>query len=100
MIKKCFPGVQVVHSSNGNILSIINKSPININVVYAGSDRVSGYQQQIKNNIGMSVRELPRTDSDISASKVISEIDNKEFFTKNTPAEIHSLYDEIKKAYT
>ena len=100
MIKKCFPGVQVVHSSNGNILSIINKSPININVVYAGSDRVSGYQQQIKNNIGMSVRELSRTDSDISASKVIAEINDKEFFTKNTPAEIHSLYDDIKKAYT
>lgn len=100
MIKKCFPGVQVVHSSNGNILSIINKSPININVVYAGTDRVSGYQQQIKNNIGMSVRELPRTDSDISASKVIAEINDKEFFTKNTPTEIHSLYDDIKKAYT
>ena len=100
MIKKCFPGVQIIHTSNGNILSIINKCPININVVYAGSDRVSGYQQQIKNNIGMSVRELPRTDSDISASKVIAEINDKEFFTKNTPAEIHSLYDEIKKAYT
>ena len=69
-------------------------------MVYAGSDRVSGYQQQIKNNIGMSVGELPRTDSDISASKVIAEINDKEFFTKNTPAEIHSLYDEIKKAYT
>ena len=99
MIKKCFPGVQIIHTSNGNILSIINKCPININVVYAGSDRVSGYQQQIKNNIGMSVRELPRTDSDISASKVINEINDKEFFTKNTPAAIHSLYDEIKKAY-
>lgn len=100
MIKKCFPNVEVMHTTNGNILSIINKSTININVVYAGTDRVSGYQQQIKNNIGMSVRELPRTDSDISASKVIAEINNEEFFKQNTPAEIHSLYDEIKKAYT
>jgi len=99
MIRKCFPKVQIMHTNNGNVLSIINKSPININVVYAGTDRVQGYQEQIRNNIGMSVRELPRTDSDISASKIIQDINNEEFFMKNTPSEIHSMYNEIKKVY-
>lgn len=99
MIRKCFPGVHVIHASNGNILSIINKSPVNINVIYAGTDRVAGYQQQIKNNIGMSVKELPRSDSSISASKVIENINDQDFFEKNTPREIHDLYNTIKEVY-
>lgn len=99
MIRKTFPGVEIIHAATGNLISIINKSPININVVYAGSDRVDTYRQQLRNNIGMSVMELPRTDDDISASKVISEIDDEDFFKKNTPRAIHSMYDEIKGAY-
>ena len=100
MVRKCFPNAEIIHHNSGNLLSILNKSPINVNVVYAGSDRVAAYQQQLRTVLGTSVRELPRNDSDISASKVIAEINNKEFFEKNTPKEIHSMYNEIKKAYT
>ena len=99
MMQKTFPDVEIIHNTNGNLIRILNKSSININVVYAGSDRVSGYKQQLKNNVGVSVKELPRTDDDISASKVIDNINNKEFFMKNTPKEIHSMYDEIRKQY-
>ena len=99
MMKKTFPNVEVIEHSNGNVISIFNKSPVNINAVYAGTDRVGAYQSQLKTMIGVTVKELPRTDDDISASKVIANIDDEEFFKKNTPPALHSMYDEIKDAY-
>ena len=100
MVRKVAPNAEIIHSTRGFIPSILQKSPININVVYAGSDRVNTYQEQIKNNMGVSVKEMPRTDDDISASKIIENIDDQEFFEANTPKEIHSMYSKIKKAYS
>jgi phosphopantetheine adenylyltransferase len=100
MLKKVFPNVQIMHANNGNLVRVIGNSPMNINVVYAGSDRVSEYQNQLKNTLGTTVKEMPRSDSDISASKVIANIQDEEFFKKNTPVELHSMYEEIKKAYS
>jgi len=99
MMKKAFPNVEIIHHSSGNLNGILGKSPININAVYAGTDRVGSYKEQLKRRLGVEVREMPRTDSDISASKVIENIDDEEFFKKNTPKELHSMYNEIKKAY-
>jgi len=42
---------------------------------------------------------MPRTDSDISASKIIANIDDEEYFKNNTPKEIHSMYNKIKNTY-
>jgi glycerol-3-phosphate cytidylyltransferase-like family protein len=100
MVRKVAPNAEIIHASNGNLSRILQKSPININVVYAGSDRVSEYQNQLRNTLGTEVREMPRTDDDISASKVIEKIDDKEFFEKNTPKELQSMYNKIKKAYS
>ena len=47
----------------------------------------------------MTVKEMKRTDSDISASKVIENINDEEFFKNNTPKELHSMYDELRKVY-
>lgn len=99
MIRKTFPDVEIIHSTNGNLTRILQKSPININIVYAGSDRVRSYQDQLKNTLGTDVREMPRTDDDISASKIIANIEDEEFFKKNTPKAIHSLYNKIKGIY-
>jgi nicotinamide mononucleotide adenylyltransferase len=99
MMKKAFPNVEIIHHSTGNLSGILNKSPININAVYAGTDRVAAYKEQLKRRLGVEVREMPRTDSDISASKVIEDIENEEFFKINTPKELHSMYNEIKNAY-
>ena len=99
MIKKTFPSVEIIHHNSGNLLGIFNKSPININAVYAGSDRVSDYVKQLQRTNGVGVREMPRTDSAISATKVISEIQDYTFFVKNTPKEIHSSYDELLQVY-
>ena len=92
--------VQIVKSSNGNLLRIISNSDFNINAVYAGSDRVSDYEKQLKNVLGMKVKELVRTDDDISATKVIANINNEKYFKQNTPKEIHFLYSDILKEYS
>ena len=92
--------VQIVKSSNGNLLRIISNSDFNINAVYAGSDRVSDYEKQLKNVLGMKVKELVRTDEDISATKVIANISNEKYFKQNTPKEIHFLYSDILKTYS
>jgi len=100
MIRTAFPKVEIVHSVNGNLSRIIQKSPVNINAVYAGSDRVRGYSDQLAHTLGVQVKEMPRLDSDISASEVISKIKDAGFFKKSTPKAIHSMYQEIKEAYT
>ena len=92
--------VQIVKSSNGNLLRIISNSDFNINAVNAGSDRVSDYEKQLKNVLGMKVKELVRTDDDISATKVITNINNEKYFKQNTPKEIHFLYSDILKEYS
>lgn len=99
MLRKAFPGIEIIHSTNGNLTRILQKSPININVVYAGSDRVKSYSEQLQYTLGTDVREMPRTDDDISASKVIANIDDEEYFKKNTPSALHSMYNQIKKVY-
>lgn len=91
--------VQIVKSSNGNLLRIISNSDFNINAVYAGSDRVSDYEKQLKNILGMRVKELVRTDDDISATKVIKFLDNEKYFKQNTPKEIHFMYSDLLKEY-
>ena len=92
--------VQIVKHNNGNLLRIISNSDFNINAVYAGSDRVSDYEKQLKNVLGMKVKELVRTDEDISATKVIANINNEKYFKQNTPKEIHFLYSDILKEYS
>jgi len=99
MLKATFPGVTIINSINGNLTTIIQKSPHNINVIYAGSDRVRSYQDQLKHTVGVTVKEMTRSDSDISASKVIDNIDDKQYFIANTPKQIHDMYDEIRAAY-
>lgn len=99
MVRAVAPNAIIIHSTNGNLIRVLEKSPININVVYAGSDRVQSYREQLKNTLGVKVLELPRTNNDISASKVIENIHDKEFFLKNTPKEIHNMYDELLKVY-
>ena len=99
MLEKTFPGITIIHSSNGNLSRVLQASPVNINAVYAGSDRVAGYAQQLKNTVGVSVKEMPRSDSDISASKVIANINDEKFFTSNTPKEIHGMYSELLRTY-
>lgn len=95
------PRVRIIEANSGNLIRICSdKAPFNINAVYTGSDRVSDYMEMLKHSIGMSVKEIHRTESDISATKMIENLNDKNFFEKNTPKELHDLYDEYKKAYS
>ena len=53
----------------------------------------------LKHSIGMSVKEIHRTESDISATKMIEGLSDRNFFEKHTPKELHNLYDEYMKTY-
>lgn len=102
MLKQVFgnnPKVNIIEHSSGNLIGIINKSPININQVIQGSDRVQAYQNQLTKMIGVSVQELQRDDGQISQSEVISKLDDENFFKKSTPPEVHKFYNELKDFY-
>lgn len=100
MVRAAMPNAIIIHHSTGNLISIIKKAKININSIYSGTDRVATYREQLKRSLGVSVSELPRKDSDISASKVIEKIEDFEFFKDSTPEAIHHLYDLLYKEYT
>ena len=98
MLHLAFPGAEIIHSSNGNIVQLLQKSPKNINVVIAGTDRVQSYRKQLEKS-DIVVKEIPRISNDISASKVIQNIEDFEFFKANTPKQIHRMYQELLKFY-
>lgn len=96
MLKAKYNNLTIIESSTGNISSIIRKSPLNINVVYQGSDRVNAYERQLKRITGTMVKEYKRALSSISQTKILDRIQDKEFFKENTPTSTHQFYDSIK----
>ena len=101
MLKAAFPTLEIVHANSGNLFTIINKASSNINVVLAGSDRVAAYSKMLEKNPDIRVREIKRTDEDVSATKIVKAIkeDNFELFKSMTPKEIHDFYNELKNVY-
>lgn len=91
--------IEIIQHSSGHIFSIINKSQNNINAILCGTDRYADYVSQVQSNKNLSVVETPRTAADISASKIIDNLDNYAYFCMKTPKEIHSLYPEILKTF-
>lgn len=101
MLEKAFgKKIEIVESTSGNLLTLMNKSDDNINYVIAGTDRASSYRTQLKRSPDVKVYEINRTDEDISASKIIENIENEEYFKKNVNPVLHNMYNEIKKTYS
>lgn len=99
MLRRCFPEVSIMTRRTGNLIGIINDSKLNINAVLCGSDRYASYKQQLIKNPDISVLETKRSDTDISATKIVENLDNYIYFKRNTPKMIHSMYDEILKVF-
>jgi hypothetical protein len=100
MIEACFGGqIEILNGSTGNLYTIFSRSQNEITTVYAGSDRAESYEKMLEKNYGVEVAEVKRTDSDISATKVIANINDYEYFKANTPKCIWPLYEEIKETY-
>jgi glycerol-3-phosphate cytidylyltransferase-like family protein len=51
MLELSFPGLEIIENPSGNIGTLLKKSPFNVNAILAGSDRVRGYQDQIKGQL-------------------------------------------------
>ena len=100
MLELCFGDqIEILQHSSGYIIGIIRKSKNNINAVLCGTDRYADYCRQLQNDPNVGVVETPRTDEDISASKVIENLDNYAYFCLKTPKQIHKLYKEIKDVF-
>ena len=99
IMKHCFSEVEILNSSTGNIFTIMRKSQNEITTIIAGSDRVDGYRKMLDKNYGMSVYEIPRVDEDISATKVIENLEDYEYFKKNTPECSWKFYEKYLEVY-
>ena len=91
--------IEIINHNTGYIKGIIKKSSHNINAVLCGTDRFADYTRQVSYDPNIQVVETPRTEEDISATKIIENIDNYAYFCMKTPKEIHKLYDEIRKVF-
>ncbi len=99
MLKKCFnERIEITTSETGNLIRVLQKPSFTINVVFAGTDRVEDYKQQLQDNKDVSIIEIPRID-DVSGTKVRTALINndKDTFKKNTPEQIWDMFDELKQ---
>jgi len=105
LISNCFKDeidkIEFVSTQNGLIPKILQKSIFGIGLksIYAGTDRIESYKSQLKfldDNI--NVIELKRND-DVSATNILNNIEDYDYFKKNTPPCSWTFYDEIKEIY-
>jgi len=98
--KKDADRLEIIGTSNGFIPTILGRAifGMGVNKIYAGSDRIEGYKKQaaaLSNQI--DVIELKRKDDDVSATKVIENIDDENYFKENTPPCMWDKYEFIKE---
>lgn len=99
MIKETYPNIKVVELVSGNVFTAFKKAKININRIYAGSDRVEAYESMLLKAPGIQVEEILRTGEDISATKIIDRIEDRFYFKRNTPRQVWKFYHEAYEAY-
>ena len=89
----------IISAQTGNLITIINKTKDNINYVYAGTDRVQAYKKQLERTLDINVREIKRTDEDISATQVRNAIkeDDYDTFKRLVPRAIVKFWSVLKK---
>ena len=99
VMNSCFNDIEIINASTGNLITLLNKAKNNINVIVSGTDRVQGYENQLKKTKGISVQEVHRSEFDISATKVIHNLDDLGYFKKNTPDCVHKYYNDYLRVY-
>lgn len=92
MLQLCFgDNIQIITAKTANIFSIFKQSNYQIVTVICGDDRKDDYSRMLKGT-DVKIEVSPRG---VSASEVIKNLDDFEYFKKNTPKEIHIMYNEI-----
>lgn len=93
--------VRLLYVPTGYIPDILEEIEGNVNAVVAGTDRVDTYEKQlIRAKLEhITIIEIPRTDEDISASKLRQAlIDGDEnTFKQNAHPDMYPFYDELKQ---
>jgi len=87
--------------SSGFFVGELNDMSDNNFVAYAGSDRISAYEKFKKymdEGKTLTIKEIKRTDEDISATKVREALKNndEEAFKKLTNPKMYKMYNELK----
>jgi len=99
MIKKLYPKIKLVTYHNGYIPEIIDQENVKISTMFCGSDRVATYKSMLKRTgkDNIIIKEIPRTDEDISATKVRESLKNNDFstFKKLVPKKLHDFFKDL-----
>lgn len=93
------PKVKIINLQNGNLFTAFKKAEININKIYCGSDRLKEYQKMLQFSNWTNVIEIERSNEDISASKVISNLNDETYFKNNTPEPVWTFYNQYQEEY-
>lgn len=87
----------------GDFLSPLRDMDMEAKTLFAGTDRIKGYQGQVKRyqqmfNLTLKIEEIPRTETDVSASKVRAALaaDDEELFKSMTPSGTHKYYKKLQ----
>jgi len=102
MIQLVLPdNMEVKIIKTGFFVEELNESEDSDFRIYAGSDRVESYKSYSKymKEGTLEVKEIVRTDEDISATKVREALrdNNLEAFNLLTPEEIHPMFEELRE---
>jgi citrate lyase synthetase len=88
----------------GDFISPLRDKGLEPVALFAGTDRLKGYEVQVKRyqemfNLALIVKEIPRVESDVSASKVRDALteNNEELFKSMTPSGAHIYYERLKE---
>ena len=93
--------VEIVQTTNAFISDFLPRCSFNPVALLCGTDRVKTYEGMLKRcNLDWDIVETKRADEDISATKVIANLNDQTFFEKNTPRAIHPMYNKYVSAYS
>ena len=93
--------VEIVQTPNAFINNFLPRCSFNPVALLCGTDRVKTYEGMLKRcNLDWNIVETKRADEDISATKVIANLNDQTFFEKNTPKAIHPMYNKYVGAYS
>lgn len=98
-ILAAYPEVKVFDLVSANLNTALRKVMVNVNHVFTGSDRFDDYLRQSKKYPGLSVTEIRRTEESVSATKVIENISDLEYFYLSTPVAVHNMHREYVSTY-
>ena len=91
--------LEIIGTANGFIPTILGRAVFGMGVdkIYTGSDRIEGYKKQAQSiSKQIDVKELKRKDDDVSATKIIDNIEDEDYFKSNTSPCMWDKYDFIK----